>query len=436
MAGIIIGLTVGGICCLLLFVSLAICLRRRKNRNYVSPNLPKITRKSDIGPPIMELCSNIDDIDQHEDLENGKEDHNISVECRHERPARLDLVLFADRRYSDSLTDSIDNVGTRILDNFDESLFGYPNGIVPLNHPSNSMKIPTELDTFREHRRRTTTVYHGQIHRSSGLPVRRRITGMGHGHHTFSPSRSSINFSRASLYRALSKSSNNTTKCTSIPSTIPSGSLHLSVARRQMFKDADFSDSVYTDEQGDIKEAKYRATVKPNQFTLPPLNLDTRRRSDPTPHYLARHNEHEGKENESLIYSFGTKPTVVKAAAQGKTKATASQERPKSAAQHSRTTSDTRKRYRKSSNSNKRSSKNPSNDEPTKERHSRKSIHSRTVPSIRSHHKKTREHSRTQSTPYPYFDINSTEQRPFTTGSATTPIAAGSISPSQTLNHH
>jgi axial budding pattern protein 2 len=47
----------------------------------------------------------------------------------------------------------------------------------------------------------------------------------------------------------------------------------------EIFKDAELSDSVYTDEEEDIEEAEKRTTIKPSQFTLPPLNIDTRRRS-------------------------------------------------------------------------------------------------------------------------------------------------------------
>jgi hypothetical protein len=46
----------------------------------------------------------------------------------------------------------------------------------------------------------------------------------------------------------------------------------------EIFKDAELSDSEYTDEEDEIKEAERRVTVKPGDFTLPPLNIDTRPR--------------------------------------------------------------------------------------------------------------------------------------------------------------
>lgn len=46
----------------------------------------------------------------------------------------------------------------------------------------------------------------------------------------------------------------------------------------EIFKDAELSDSDYTDEEGEIEEAEKMSTVKPAQFTLPPLNIDTRQR--------------------------------------------------------------------------------------------------------------------------------------------------------------
>jgi hypothetical protein len=46
----------------------------------------------------------------------------------------------------------------------------------------------------------------------------------------------------------------------------------------EIFKDAELSDSEYTDEEDEIKEAERRVTVTPGEFTLPPLNIDTRPR--------------------------------------------------------------------------------------------------------------------------------------------------------------
>ena len=99
----------------------------------------------------------------------------------------------------------------------------------------------------------------------------------------------------------------------------------------EIYDNADLSESVYTDEEDDIDDYSKRTTVKPGQFTLPPLNLDSRksparekRRSkrdsqpkkkdrelkrtserEPTPHYLAREREHGGKENMSSTHTLG-----------------------------------------------------------------------------------------------------------------------------------
>jgi axial budding pattern protein 2 len=83
----------------------------------------------------------------------------------------------------------LDDAETQILYDFGESSYGdIGDGSVPSHRPHGSMKIPVELakhsshnstTSFRKHKRRTTTVYRDRIHRSSGLPVNRRIIGMG-----------------------------------------------------------------------------------------------------------------------------------------------------------------------------------------------------------------------------------------------------------------
>jgi hypothetical protein len=119
------------------------------------------------------------------------------------------------------------------------SPFGLFNDIAPSQHPPDSMKIPTELtkrasqnsaNSFRKHTRRTTAVYSDQIHRSNELPVNRRITGAGHGRHTYSSSRTLTNVS--SLRRPLSTGSNATTRCTSTFSTTPSAFPQSPAARK------------------------------------------------------------------------------------------------------------------------------------------------------------------------------------------------------------
>lgn len=194
------------------------------------------------------------------------------------------------------------------------------------------------------------------------------------------------------------------------------------------------SDSVYSDEEIDIEEAEKRTTIKPSEYTLPPLNLDrvdtarnskresattktkTKRDSkrelkranerDPTPYYFASGHEHGGKENASSTYSLGQRCSPMRIEVKGKAKAKAvtSPERTKpSTTRHSKTTTEARKSHRASVN---RASNTPSCQEPTKERHSRKSIHSRTQSrqSGGASVKKPRDHSRTQSSAFPRFD--------------------------------
>jgi hypothetical protein len=116
---------------------------------------------------------------------------------------------------------------------------GIHNDTAPSQHPPDSMKIPTELakralqnssNSFRKHKRRTTTVYSDQIHRSTGLPVNRRITGAGHGRHTYSPSQTLTNAS--SMRRPFSTGSYATTRRTSTFSTTPSALPQSPVARK------------------------------------------------------------------------------------------------------------------------------------------------------------------------------------------------------------
>jgi hypothetical protein len=121
------------------------------------------------------------------------------------------------------------------------SSFGIHNDTARSQHPPDSMKIPTELakrasqnlsNSFRKHKRRTTTVYSDQIHRGTGLPVNRRITGAVNGRHTYSPSRTPTNAS--SMRRPLSTGSYATTRCTSIFSTTPSAFPQSPATRKHM----------------------------------------------------------------------------------------------------------------------------------------------------------------------------------------------------------
>jgi hypothetical protein len=138
---------------------------------------------------------------------------------------------------------------------------------------------------------------------------------------------------------------------------------------------------------------------------------------DPTPFYTAYNSEHGGKENLSSTYSLGAKSSPIRVDTQIKAKAPFSPEVPKQPSRHSRAISDAQKANRASAH---RASKAVSQtfSEP-KERHSRKSLHSRTQ-SRQSESANKKTHSRTQSTAYPYFDANSLDKRSSSIGNAIT----------------
>ncbi|KAF1960115.1 hypothetical protein CC80DRAFT_285326 [Byssothecium circinans] len=207
----------------------------------------------------------------------------------------------------------------------------------------------------------------------------------------------------------------------------------------KVFKDDEISDSEYSDEEGTIVEAENRRTIKLNEFTLPPLDpkkakKNSRRTSkegkrdstkelkrisqrDPTPFSLSL--EHGGKENQSSSYSlnFGQeRPTPARGAtattAMTVKTNTSSPSRPKTSVGifpvHARTVSRTVNRISTVRNSQRRPL---SRENSTQERHSRKSIHSRTQSrQSTTAPGKHREHSRTQSGAYPHFDASTLSQ--------------------------
>ncbi|KAI0574562.1 He-PIG domain-containing protein [Pyrenophora tritici-repentis] len=270
---IIVGAVIGGIFGVIILVAFAVCLKRRRRlaKSYVSPKLPRSPRKSEISQPIFMPWHECDDTVEQND-EKNKENHDPFVSRTPEHPPRLDLNLpkycfhgsvdlsgnnqqsttttnrhqsamagthtsrshthsphlLEEREDGHSLAGPIGDDDMRTLDHFQTSSFGIYDDTAPSQHSPDSMRIPTELakrasqssDTFRKHKRRTTTVHQDQIHRSTGLPVNRRITGMGHGRHTYSLSRTNTNFS--SLHRPQSTGSNATTRRTSTLSITPS----------------------------------------------------------------------------------------------------------------------------------------------------------------------------------------------------------------------
>ncbi|KAF3011235.1 hypothetical protein E8E13_011643 [Curvularia kusanoi] len=189
--GVVVGIVLASIIGAILLIALifCICRRRKQVKSYLSPKpaSPRSPRKSEISRPTF-IPIGWPDIEE-EDLEKGKEHEEDLFERTPEHAPKLDISLPHEHRDSASATDSIGDADTRILEDFDESSWGYiRNDSAPSDRPHDSMKIAVELakrssqnssNSFRKHTRRTTTVYRDQIHRSSGLPVNRRITGMG-----------------------------------------------------------------------------------------------------------------------------------------------------------------------------------------------------------------------------------------------------------------
>ena len=115
------------------------------------------------------------DHDQDQDLEKGKEEYDPFMERAPEKPPKLDVHLPVDHRDDDSPGDSIGDTDTNTFDTFDASSWGIQSDSTPSQHPHASMRILTEQltkraslksDTFRKHKRSTTTVYQDQIHRN------------------------------------------------------------------------------------------------------------------------------------------------------------------------------------------------------------------------------------------------------------------------------
>ncbi|KAJ4985234.1 polarity establishment/cellular polarization [Stagonosporopsis vannaccii] len=641
--GVVVGIVLAAICgaALLAACIFCVCKRRKQVKSYLSPKPASSTspRKSTISRPTF-IPIGWPDIEE-EDLEKGKDHDDVFIERTPDHAPKLDLNLPHDRRDSASATDSIGDADTRILEDFGESSWGYiRDDSAPSDRPHDSMKIAVELakrssqnsiHSFRKHTRRTTTVYRDQIHRSSGLPVHRRIIGMGktqlqgHGRHTYSPSRSNNNF--GSLRRAMSSSSysRRTSSLSTVPTACPQAptarsrrpkvttpteerhsirvvptssrssladrrtieakrssyirkrasaqspffsagyrassssyrsppafltekqrrSRHLLLPSRantivkpdddveegrekevpgfhqeetpertfpgslrkhrstkslakeagkarspsqpplrpattlatsstgmgrrastrksllaselkatlndltgsEIYDNADLSESVYTDEEDDIEDYDRRTTVKPGNFTLPPLQLDSRSKAtrdkrsskrnsqvkkndrelkrtserEPTPHYLAR--EHGGKENISSTYSLGKITPIPEAKVMPR--AALSPVRPTSSnTRYSQAIAIPRKSVLRDSQT-RPVSQAGSNADSNNERHSRRSLHSRQQSRVSGTRRTSRGHSRSQSSAFPFFDPNVTGVDTESLGAAvTTPTPA------------
>jgi hypothetical protein len=189
--GVIVGIVLASIfgAALLAGCIFCICRRRKQAKSSLSPKpgSPRSPRKSDISRPIF-IPIGWPDIEE-EDLEKGKDHGDAYLERAPAHAPKIDVNLPYEHSDSASAIDSMDDGEALILEDFSGSPYGYiDNNSAPSDRPADSMKIAVELakrtsqnssNSFRKHKRRTTTVYRDQIHRSSGLPVNRRITGMG-----------------------------------------------------------------------------------------------------------------------------------------------------------------------------------------------------------------------------------------------------------------
>jgi hypothetical protein len=201
----------------------------------------------------------------------------------------------------------------------------------------------------------------------------------------------------------------------------------------EIYNNADLSESVYTDEEDDIDDYSKRTTVKPGQFTLPPLNLDSRRNTtrekrrskrdsqpkkkdrelkrtserEPTPHYLAREREHGGKENMSSTYTLGKITPIPETKATPRAALSPVRKITNAARRSSQTLALPRKPALRDTSASR--AKSPALS--THERHSRRSLHSRqhsrsSAPKRTPHNNKNT-HSRSQSSAFPFFDPSS-----------------------------
>ncbi|KAG9199621.1 hypothetical protein G6514_008281 [Epicoccum nigrum] len=206
----------------------------------------------------------------------------------------------------------------------------------------------------------------------------------------------------------------------------------------EIYGNADLSESVYTDEEDDIDDYSKRTTVKPGQFTLPPLNLDSRRSAtrerrrskrdsqfkskdhelkrtserEPTPHYLARESEHGGKENMQSPTSTSTSTytctyTLGKTTSTPETKATPRPALSPVRTNPSRRSSQTLALPRSSALHNPPSSRAHS-PAPPPSAYDRRSLHSR-PPSRAAGANRTPHptHTRAQSSAFPFFGPSS-----------------------------
>ncbi|KAF2013717.1 hypothetical protein BU24DRAFT_494142 [Aaosphaeria arxii CBS 175.79] len=224
-AGVIAGATVGALIGASIFIALllVLCRRKKKQDGYISPRVPRSPRKVDISRPIMIH----DEWERHDNSFDRDLEKAGSREKTPEHPPQLNLDLAMRRKASQSFSSDISESETKILTAFDRSSWGFKDEAGPSHRPHESMKIPTAMARRESEKSNATTApvptqrpksaVYRDSHHSSGPPVNRRLTELGHSRQT--PSRS--NNSVSGLRRPLSNNSYST-KSTSILSTVPS----------------------------------------------------------------------------------------------------------------------------------------------------------------------------------------------------------------------
>ena len=241
---IIIGVVAASICAILVVFVLAMFLcdwPRRWIKKPKSPTRPEISR------PIMQTRE-WEDVEQNLGRDLEKRQVEETQERTPDQPPQLALELPLEspkrNRNRGSTASSIGDGEAKILAAFDRSLWGYKEEMGSSHNPHESMRIPTEMarlsrrisETFnsptRRHRR-TLTTYRGS-YRSVGLPVNRRLTGLGHGRNTYPSSRSIGSFSALRHPRDRASFSSYSTQSTSVLSTTTCAFPQPPIARHTM----------------------------------------------------------------------------------------------------------------------------------------------------------------------------------------------------------
>jgi Putative Ig domain len=241
---IIIGAVVASICAILVVHVLAMFLCNRPRRWRRKPKSPT---RPEISGPIMQT-DEWEDVGQNlgRDLEKGQVEE--TQERTPDQPPQpvleLPLKSLKQNRNRESIASFLSDGEAKVPAAFDRSSSGYKEEIGPSHNPHESMKIPTEMarlsrrisetsnsPTKRHHR--TLTAYRDS-YRSVGLPVNRRLTGLGHGRNTYSSSRSTGSFSAFRHTRDCSSFSSYSTQSTSMLSTTTCAFPQPPIARHTM----------------------------------------------------------------------------------------------------------------------------------------------------------------------------------------------------------